>query len=164
MGCYDFFEGRCPQCDEEFSIQTKIGECSFENFTIGSAYPQFKDAVLEIKDCCLKCETEIAVVIHDHIITRFIKAGDLNPTHQESLRGKLQEYLEKDEIRTETTILPSDKDRELKMGLTLSERYTEEDIAANKYRIQKHPPDGFDISDLISSFSRYSCNFPRRDS
>ncbi len=74
MGVYDIFYYNCPSCGKYTNSQTKLGECSLLNLTIGCEF--LMDGKILMKNPCEHCDENSVVVIENGIIMRFTKKDE----------------------------------------------------------------------------------------
>ena len=71
MGCYDTIIVICPYCENEFSIQTKLGNCELKTYKIWNEIDINSSFIA--KNPCDKCNNYPTIMIAKHIIIGFSK-------------------------------------------------------------------------------------------
>ena len=91
MGSYDYFIDKCPKCNKEVSVQTKLLECQFR-YVMKGEHANLDDMVMLTKDPC-ECGEDIKVKIHDGKMKGFTQE---EATHVELRFGGLEPILKGD--------------------------------------------------------------------
>jgi len=73
MGCYNYFEGSCPNCGQPFEAQTKLTGGEFETHEAGGAVP-LEDMDLQLKEGCY-CGLHPVAVIRGGKLVGFRREG-----------------------------------------------------------------------------------------
>jgi hypothetical protein len=88
MGVYDIVRMRCLNCHHIFSIQTKVlrEEPSLVALRTG-ANVDVKELILQLKDKCAQCKSELIVVVHSR---KIIAVYTWNEFKREGLFGNVR--------------------------------------------------------------------------